>query len=138
MAKGRIAEQARQEKVRAWREQRIAEARGERAAEIGRIRECYEDMNRRIREANGFSKASEYELLRRIALLADPQLSQSHKFMDTNEGECVICLSARAVLMMDKCRHLVACANCHFMLKLHAKCPLCRAPAKPVLVAKTS
>ena len=49
--------------------------------------------------------------------------------IDTNEGLCVICLTSEAHLYMDKCRHLISCQDCAFILRMNKKCPLCRTPS---------
>lgn len=62
-----------------------------------------------------------------------PQKVQQ-EFVSTNEGVCVICLTAKAELMMQKCRHLVSCRDCEFIMRMQLRCPLCRQPGKYVSI----
>jgi hypothetical protein len=47
------------------------------------------------------------------------------------EGECVVCLSARSRVLMLPCRHMCCCSQCWLTLQAKSSaCPLCRQEVK--------
>ena len=72
---------------------------------------------------------AESEKFRKTMSIPIEQKIKDKNLIDTNEGDCVLCLVEKAEIFMVNCKHLISCTGCEFMLRMNKKCPLCRAPS---------
>jgi E3 ubiquitin-protein ligase BOI-like protein len=57
----------------------------------------------------------------------EDEQAKRQKREEEREGKCVICITAKACVLLQPCMHVCVCNGCEAKLKLADKCPICTA-----------